>query len=186
MQRAGCSFPARTLRASRRSQRLKLFAVSNNRYWRGAKRGKACPYSFCVLVASAGDSIYELYSNKNYALHAPISLECHSWASSDTVAQSLSAVAHRDLLRCQNAADRVHRILGIYVARTPESLAFFEMDWRDGALRPSRRKERVEAGSCGAASHHPSRRSLPRQHPRLPGSRPSLSLPPKSGPQPRD
>ncbi len=53
------------------------------------------------------------------------------------MAQSLPIVEDGDLLRGQDAADPLSRILGLRVAGAQQSLAFSEMDARDGALRPA-------------------------------------------------
>ena len=69
------------------------------------------------------------------ALLAPLPLECHQGASSGSMAESLPSVAHRDLHRGEDDADRLSGILGISLARTQKSLAVPKMDGRDGALR---------------------------------------------------
>src|SRR5438445_13788414 len=45
-------------------------------------------------------------------------------------------MAHRDLLRRENAANRIPGVLGIHVARAKQSLAFSEVDGGDGAPCP--------------------------------------------------
>ena len=57
-----------------------------------------------------------------------------------TVAQPLSAVAHRDLLWRQDDADRLSRVLGIPVAGTSQSMAFSKVDRRDGPLCPPQKQ----------------------------------------------
>jgi len=57
------------------------------------------------------------------------------------VAQPVSAVAHRNLLRRQDDADWVSGVLGISMAGAYESMAFYEVDWRDGSPRPSQTEE---------------------------------------------
>ena len=44
------------------------------------------------------------------------------------MAQPLSIVADRDLLRRENDPDRIPGVLGVYVARTPEPVALPEVD----------------------------------------------------------
>src|ERR1700722_16489554 len=57
------------------------------------------------------------------------------------MAKSVSAVAHRNLYRRENDADRLRGVLGIHVARARRPLAVFELDSRDGAIRPSQTEE---------------------------------------------
>src|SRR5580698_8575839 len=71
-----------------------------------------------------------------HALPAPLSLERHQGPSSGSVAQPLPAMAHRDLLRRQDDADRLPGVLGISVAGAYQPLAFSQVDRRDGPLRP--------------------------------------------------
>jgi len=52
------------------------------------------------------------------------------------VAESVPAMANRDLLWRENAADRLSGVLGIRLARAKQSLAVPQMDGGDGALRP--------------------------------------------------
>src|SRR5271156_4447214 len=71
-----------------------------------------------------------------HALPGPLSLERHQGPSLGSVAQPLSAVAHRDILRSQDDADRLSRVLGISLAGAHQSLALSKVDRRDGPLRP--------------------------------------------------
>src|SRR5579863_4032640 len=64
-------------------------------------------------------------------------MECHQGPSADAVAQSVPAVAHRDLHRRQDEGNRISGILGIHVARTPRVVGISEVDRGDGALDPS-------------------------------------------------
>lgn len=66
-----------------------------------------------------------------YAQHAAFLLERHSRAPFDSLAQSVPSLAHRDLLRRENAADRISGILGVSLERALESLAILEVDLRD-------------------------------------------------------
>src|SRR5579863_4409711 len=70
-----------------------------------------------------------------HAPFAPLPLERHQRPSPGSVAKPLPPVAYRNLLRRQNDADWLSGILGISVARARESLAFSQVDKRDGALR---------------------------------------------------
>jgi len=76
-----------------------------------------------------------------YAPFAPFSLERHERPSAGSLAKSLSFVAHRDLLRRQDDADRFPGVLGISVAGAHQSVALFEVDGRDGALRSPQAEE---------------------------------------------
>src|SRR6266567_3509727 len=69
-----------------------------------------------------------------HALHVAIHVERHARTSSDTVAKPVPALANRNLLRREDAANRLFGVLGISLARTQESLAFLKMDRRNGAL----------------------------------------------------
>src|SRR4029077_2541279 len=73
----------------------------------------------------------------SHALHASISMERNPRTSPRPVAQPLPLVASRDLLRGQDAADRLSRILGVHVAGAQQSLAISEMDGRNRTLRAS-------------------------------------------------
>src|SRR5712692_8827628 len=81
---------------------------------------------------------------KLHALHAQISVERDSRTSPYALAQPLSALAGRDLLRCKDAADRFSGILGIRMAGAQQSLAISEMDGGDGTLRPPQAEECLE------------------------------------------
>ena len=62
------------------------------------------------------------------APNASIFLERNSRPSVGSVAQSLSAMADRNLHWRKDDADRVPRILGISLDRTAQLVAFSEMD----------------------------------------------------------
>ena len=70
-----------------------------------------------------------------HALHVAIHVERHAWAPSDAVAKPVPALANRNLLRREDAANRFLGVLGVSLARTQKSLAIPKMDRRDGALR---------------------------------------------------
>jgi len=71
-------------------------------------------------------------------------MERDKGSSPCSLAKSLSFVAHGNLLRSENDADWIYRILGIYVAGAPQSLAIFEVDRRDGTLCPSQTQDTVK------------------------------------------
>ena len=75
------------------------------------------------------------------ALHVAIHVERHAWAPSDAVAKPVPALANRNLLRREDAANRLSGILGVSLARAQEPLAFPQMDRRDGTLRKARANE---------------------------------------------
>ena len=86
-------------------------------------------------------------------VHAPLPLERDSRPPPCSMAQSLSSLASRDLLRRQNAADWIPGILGICSTRTKAPLAISKVDGRDGTLCPfqaekSVRIREVRAGGC--------------------------------------
>lgn len=81
------------------------------------------------------------------ALHAPLSMERDPRAPLYSVAQSLPAMANRNILWSEDAADRSSGILGIYLAGAQESMAFSEVDRGNGTLRPSRAQEFVSLPS---------------------------------------
>src|SRR5271157_3541751 len=64
------------------------------------------------------------------AADAALSLELHPWPPDCSVAQSLSAMAHRDLHRRQNDPDRIPGILGILVDGAKQPVAIPEVDRR--------------------------------------------------------
>ena len=72
-----------------------------------------------------------------HALHFSFSLECHQGSSSHPVAQSIPALAHRDLYGREDDADRFSGVLAFHLAGAPPSVAILEVDWRDGAVRAS-------------------------------------------------
>src|SRR5579863_2891578 len=87
-----------------------------------------------------------------HAPFAPLPLERHQRPSPGSVAKPLPAVAYRNLLRRQNDPDWLCGILGISMARTRESLAFSQVDQRDGALRSPQAEKllgRLRALACG-------------------------------------
>ena len=75
------------------------------------------------------------------ALHVAVHVERHAWAPSDAVAKPVPALANRNLLRREDATDRLLGVLGVSVARAQEPLAVPQMDWRDGTLRKARANE---------------------------------------------
>jgi hypothetical protein len=110
------------------------------------------------------------YTSVAHAPNPALSLERHQRASPHAMAQSLLAVAHRDLHRRQDDADWISGILGIYLAGTRESMALLEVDWRDGTLRSTQVQRILSAGNfqprkqcakllsaiacCGSATQH--------------------------------
>ncbi len=78
---------------------------------------------------------------KSNAADAAFSLELHPWPPDCPLAQSLSAMAHRDVHRRQDDADRIPGILGILMDRANQPVALPEVDSGDGSLRSSRGKE---------------------------------------------
>jgi hypothetical protein len=72
-----------------------------------------------------------------HALHFSFSLECHQGSPSHPVAQSIPALAHRDLYGREDDADRLSGVLAFHLAGAPPSVAILEVDWRDGAVRAS-------------------------------------------------
>ena len=77
------------------------------------------------------------------ATDAALSLELHSWPPDCPLAQSISPMAHRNLHRRQDDADRIPGILGILVDRAHQPVALPEVDGRDGSLHPSRGEEHL-------------------------------------------
>jgi len=72
-----------------------------------------------------------------HASFASLFVECHQGPSPHAVAQSIPAMAHRNLLRRKDDADRLFRVLGFFVAGALQPLALSEVDRRDGPLRAS-------------------------------------------------
>ena len=72
-----------------------------------------------------------------HALHFSFSLECHQGSPFHPVAQSIPALAHRDLYGREDDADRFSGVLAFHLAGAPPSVAILEVDWRDGAVRAS-------------------------------------------------
>src|SRR5579872_7050635 len=66
--------------------------------------------------------------------HAAIHLAGQPRPSPGAVAQPLPALAHGNLQRRQNAADRLPGVLGLHVAGTAQPEAFFGVDYGDGTL----------------------------------------------------
>ena len=62
------------------------------------------------------------------ALHAAICVERNPRAQVGAVAQSVLVVADGDLLRGEDAADRVSGVLGVSMARTSPPVAISEVD----------------------------------------------------------
>src|ERR1700676_2498745 len=84
------------------------------------------------------------------ALQNPLSVERHQGPSPGSMAKSVSSVAHRNLHRRENDADRLRGVLGIHVARASRPLAFSEVDSGDGALCPSQAKELLSSALATA------------------------------------
>src|SRR5277367_372148 len=78
-----------------------------------------------------------------HALPAPLLVECDERPSSRPLAQPLSAMAHRNLYRRQDDANRLPGILGVRMARAPRAVEVPQLDRRDGTLRPPQAKEFV-------------------------------------------
>jgi hypothetical protein len=76
-----------------------------------------------------------------HALHFSFSLECHQGSPSHSVAESIPALAHRDLYGREDDADRFSRVLAFHLAGASPSVAILEVDWRDGAVRASESEE---------------------------------------------
>jgi hypothetical protein len=76
------------------------------------------------------------YTTNTNDLYRAIFMECDSRSSSDPLAQPVSALENRDLLRSKDAANRFSGILGICLARAHKSVAIPQVDCGDGALRP--------------------------------------------------
>jgi len=89
---------------------------------------------------------------KNNAADAALSLELYPWPPDCPMAQSLSAMAHRNLYRRQDDANRVPRILGIPVDGAHEPMALPEVDRGDGSPCPSRGQEILARSICHSGS----------------------------------
>ena len=85
-------------------------------------------------------------------VHAPLPLERDSRSPPCSVAQSVSSLASRNLLRRQDAADWIPGVLGIHSARTKASLAILKMDGGNGTVRASQAKESVKFFATGQPS----------------------------------
>lgn len=96
-------------------------------------------------VGSLGDEFPWRALRCSHAPHSTFSVERHQRPPSGAVAQSISALAHRDLLRCQDDANRISGILGVSVARAHQSVALSKMDCRDGPLCPSQGEKSVRS-----------------------------------------
>src|SRR5467141_2569311 len=70
------------------------------------------------------------------ALPCAFSVERDQRPPAGAMAKSLLVVAHRDLLRSKDDADRLPGVLGIHVAGTRQSLALPQMDRCDGTVCP--------------------------------------------------
>src|SRR5579864_5295389 len=119
----------------------------------------------------------------------PLPLERDQGSSPRPLAKSLSSVAHRDLHWRQDDPDWLPGILGIYVARTPRTLALLALDRRDGTVRPPQTKKFLK-GTHNTIKFCSSRLtlSLPplrptRYSPRLPYPRPSTAPPEPGSPR---
>jgi len=71
------------------------------------------------------------------AADAAVSLEFDSWAPDCSLAQSLFAVADRDLYGREDDADWIPGILGILVDGARQTVAVSEVDGGDGSVRAS-------------------------------------------------
>ncbi len=71
------------------------------------------------------------------AADAALSLELNPWTPDCTMAQSLPAMAYRDLYRREDDANRIPGVLGIPVDGTNQFVALSEVDGRNGSLYPS-------------------------------------------------
>ena len=80
-------------------------------------------------------------------VHAAIYVERNPRTPAGSLAESISAVADRDLLRREDAADWVSGVLGISLARASPSVAVSEVDGGDGALRSTVCEEGVKRSS---------------------------------------
>ena len=76
-----------------------------------------------------------------HAPFAPLPLELDQGPSSGSLAQPLSAVAHRDVLRRKDDADRFSGILGVSLAGAHQPLALLKVDGRDGEIRSPKAEE---------------------------------------------
>jgi hypothetical protein len=72
-------------------------------------------------------------------------MERHPWAPPGALAQSLSALAHRDLLRCENEQRRLPGILGILLARAREHGALPVVDGGNGTLDAAETEKPITA-----------------------------------------
>src|ERR1700691_3105412 len=77
---------------------------------------------------------------KNNAADAALSLELDPWPPDCPMAQSLSAMAYRNLYRRQDDANRVPGILGIPVDGAHELMALPQVDGGNGSVCPSSRR----------------------------------------------
>ena len=91
-----------------------------------------------------------IYSGSDYAKCAALCLECNPWASSNTLAQPVPALADRDLYRCQDDSDRVPGVLGISLAGAPSTVAIPQVDRGNGTLRSSKNETGVTRFSRNA------------------------------------
>ncbi len=106
------------------------------------RRDGACPVSLNLSLALNEDPRFTClklprrYTCK-HASHAALSLECHSRPQNHSLAQSVPLVAHGDVHRHQDDANRLRGILGIYVDGARQPMALFKMDGRNGSLHSS-------------------------------------------------
>src|ERR1700694_4083596 len=123
------------------------------------------------------------------ALQNPLSVERHQGPSPGSMAKSVSSVAHRNLHRRENDADRLRGILGIHVARASRPLAFSEVDSGDGALCPSQAKELLSSAAVPAAvvaaSRRHARAGRPRDGRRMPALRKTYAPLPAAAASPK-
>jgi hypothetical protein len=83
-----------------------------------------------------------------HAQQDPLLVECYPGTPTDSLAKPISSLAHRDLYRCKDEADRFSGVLGIHVARTPRTLALPAVDGRDGTLGTSETEEFLTRNLC--------------------------------------
>ena len=83
------------------------------------------------------------YTDNAHAQDPAFYMELGSRTSACSLAQSLLALANRNLHWHQDAKHWLHGVLRLYVARTQGTGALSEVDRRDGTLRPHQAKESV-------------------------------------------
>ena len=81
-----------------------------------------------MITFSAVFSIMTFAAMMSHASFDPLLVECHQRASPRALAKSISVMADRDLLRGEDDADWLYRILGIFMARARQPVEIFEVD----------------------------------------------------------